>query len=343
MANLEPTAVYDSYWRFAAERLAAYYRHLVDPIGPWTDDPIIQHWRFCNTYRAADRISQYLIREVQYGEGRSQAPDELFFRTLLFKIFNKIETWQLLEADLGPIVATQATLERAALILSGAMARRETIYSAAYIMSSPPFGAARKHENHLLLLSRMLSDGLPCRIAGATSLSQVYEMLHVYAGLGSFLAFQYALDLNYSSLLAFGESEFVVAGPGALDGISKCFSDTGGATAEDVIREMWSRQDAEFDRLGLDFPGLFGRPLQLNDCQGLFCEISKYSRASHPDIVGRAGRSKIKQTYRPLSAPMPTPFFPPRWGLNENITVRPPTDFSVEIARNRCLAWLLIA
>src|SRR5260370_1240232 len=95
------TAVFDSYWKFAAERLGIYYRRLADPDGPWTHDPIIAAHRFTNSYRAADRVSQFLIREVQYREDRSQAPTEVFFRTLLFKIFNRIDTWHGLERELG--------------------------------------------------------------------------------------------------------------------------------------------------------------------------------------------------------------------------------------------------
>jgi hypothetical protein len=48
-------------------------------------------------------VSQYLIHEVQYRSDRSQAPDEVFFCTILFKIFNKIETWEAIEAVTGPV------------------------------------------------------------------------------------------------------------------------------------------------------------------------------------------------------------------------------------------------
>src|SRR3546814_5259976 len=50
---------------------------------------------------------------------------------------------------------------------------------------------------------------------------------------------------------------------------------------------------------------LFGRQLHLIDCQNLFCEISKYTRVSHPDIAGVSGRTTIKQEYRPMQAKMP--------------------------------------
>ena len=48
--------------------------------------------------------------------------------------------------------------------------------------------------------------------------------------------------------------EFVVPGPGALDGIRKCFSDLGGLTEADLIRVVTERQEDEFERLGLRVP-----------------------------------------------------------------------------------------
>ncbi|HEX8578253.1 MAG TPA: nucleotide kinase domain-containing protein [Allosphingosinicella sp.] len=312
---MTPTAVYDSYWRFAAKRHAIYERRLADPQGPWTDDPILAAYRFTNTYRAADRVSQYLIRDIQYRPDRSQAPAELFFRTLLFKIFNKIETWESIERQLGPVSWQSIDLPAVVALLDSAMARGARIYSAAYIMPAPQLGHARKHANHLALLARMMDDGLPARLERARSLGEVYELLSPYPGLGPFLTFQYAIDLNYSNLLDFSEADFVVAGPGALDGIAKCFEDTGGRSAREVIEYMADMQDREFAARGIDFKGLFGRKLQLIDCQNIFCEISKYARVAHPDVPGVSGRTRIKQSYRASPLEEPAPFFPPRWGL----------------------------
>jgi alpha-glutamyl/putrescinyl thymine pyrophosphorylase clade 1 len=69
----------------------------------------------------------------------------------------------------------------------------------------------------------MMADRLPERLRQAPDLQTIYESLLAYPGLGRLLAFQFAIDLNYSSPLDFSEADFVVAGPGALDGISKCF------------------------------------------------------------------------------------------------------------------------
>jgi len=112
--------------------------------------------------------------------------------------------------------------------------------------------------------------------------------------------------------------EFVVPGPGARDGIRKCFRSLGGLAEADVIRLVAERQQLEFERLGLAFKSLWGRDLQLVDCQNVFCEVDKYARLAHPDILGLSGRTRIKQTYSPTLDPI-SYWYPPKWGLNERI------------------------
>ena len=319
---MKPTPVFDTYWRFAAKRMEVFHRRREDDHGPWCDDQILSRYRFTNVYRATDRVSQYLIKEVQYRGDRSQEPVELFFRTLLFKIFNRVDTWESLEQRLGPIA--WHGLDKAELVdaLDDLMRMGRRVYSAAYIMPSPRYGYARKHANHVAMLAAMIADKLPEQISEATSLKRVYELLLSYPGMGPFLAFQYAIDLNYSAMLDFGEDGFVVAGPGALDGIAKCFEDGKDLDPAETIYEMVARQPDEFTRLGLTFDGLFGRALQPIDCQNLFCEISKYARVAHPDVKGVLDRSRIKQSYKPDHRPMGDLMFPPKWALD--VPVRSP-------------------
>jgi hypothetical protein len=312
---MDPTRVFDTYWRFAAERQTIYFRRLAHRPGPWTDDSILSNYRFTNAYRASDRVSQFLIREVQYGDDRPTSPDELFFRTMLFKLFNRIETWEALEHRLGPISYADTDLNALVEVFEAIRARGERLYSAAYIMPAPAFGHARKYANHLALLARMMDDKVPERVRQAPSLHVVYEILRRYPGLGPFLACQFTIDLNYSALLEHDEASFVIAGPGALDGIAKCFASIGGRSPEEVIHRVCDQQEAAFVNAGITFRTLFGRPLQPIDCQNLFCEISKYARVAHPEVVGLSGRTRIKQVYRENTDPLPTPVFPPRWNL----------------------------
>ena len=309
------TAVYDSYWRFAAERQEVFFRKLQGDLPPWTDDPIIAQYKFTNAYRASDRVSQYLIQKVIYDGDESV--NEVFFRTILFKLFNKIETWELLQGHLGSIAYHDFSFYRYDDILTTAISSHTRIYSGAYMMPSgnTAFGYKLKHRNHLALLQLLMADEVPHQISESRSMRQAFETLRSYPMIGNFLGYQFVTDLNYSELCDFSEMDFVVPGPGALDGIHKCFSDFGGLNESQLIGVVTDIQEQEFKRLGLEFKSLWGRRLQLIDCQNLFCEVSKYARADHPGIRGVNDRSRIKQVYR-LSKNLLDYWFPPKWSIN---------------------------
>ena len=315
LSPASPTVVYDTYWKFAVERQEVFFRKLDGGLPPWTDDPVIARHKFTNAYRVADRVSQFLIRHVIY-KGDQSAP-EVFFRTILFKLFNKIETWELLKSKLGEISWASYSFDQFDGLLTGALASKTRIYSAAYIMPSGgrTFGYREKHRNHLKLLEQMMEHEAPYRIAAAPTMRQAFETLRSYPTIGDFLAYQFITDLNYSEICHFSEMEFVVPGPGARDGIHKCFSSLGGLSESDIIRLVTDRQENEFERLGLEFRSLWGRRLQLIDCQNLFCEVSKYARVVHPDVPGVNDRSRIKQIYRASGEPLEF-WFPPKWGIN---------------------------
>ncbi len=316
LGPLTPTPVYNTFWRFAAERQRVFFERLRRGPPPWTDDAVLRAHKFTNAYRASDRVSQYLIRSIIYRPGLSDEPTEVVFRILLFKLFNRIETWELLEREFGTPTYTDYSFSRYDRVLSAAMARGDRIYSGAYIMpSGQSFGHDRKHRNHLALLGRMMADGLPTRLAESASMESAFRQVRRYPGIGDFLALQYVIDVNYSQVTNFSEMDFVVAGPGAVDGMRKCFADARGMSNADVIRLVAERQEVEFERLGLEFLSLWGRKLQLIDCQNLFCEVGKYARVKHPDVTGNSGRRRIKQRFRPSPAPIQY-WYPPKWGIN---------------------------
>jgi hypothetical protein len=320
LAPARVTEVYESYWRFAAERQSIFFKRLERFNEPWTRDPILSEYKFTNAYRASDRVSQYLIRHVIYRDDLPGSEREVCFRILLFKFFNKIETWNLLESRLGPIVFSEYRFDRYDQVLTSAMKCGRRIYSAAYIM--PPgqsaFGRSAKHQNHLLLLEKMMHSALPERLAAAHTMQEGFDLLRAYPTIGDFLAYQFITDINYSEMTDFTEMEFVVPGPGAKDGLRKCFADSGGLNEAELIRLMSDIQEKEFERLGIEFRSLWGRPLQLIDCQNLFCEVDKYARVAHPHIQGKTGRTRIKQRFGPTKEPIAF-WYPPKWKLNDRI------------------------
>ena len=319
VAPAKKSVVYDAYWRFAAERQAIFFRRSRNKPRPWTKDPVISTYKFTNSYRASDRVSQYLIRNVIYRNDLPNTPREVFFRTLLFKLFNKIETWELLEREFHPITYEDYSFNQYDNVLQVAKQTGTRIYSAAYIM--PPgklVGNYPKHRNHLLLLENMINDELPERLTQIRSMYEGFKLLTSYPTIGDFLGYQFISDINYSEITDFSEMEFVMPGPGARNGLQKCFLDFGGFDEIYLIELMSDIQEREFERLGLKFQSLWGRSLQLIDCQNLFCEVDKYARVVHPEFAGRTNRKRIKQKFNPTLKPIEL-FYPPKWGLNDEV------------------------
>lgn len=313
------SVAYPTFWRFAAERQRIYRRRVATAPPPWTDDPILAEYKFTNVFRASDRVSQHLVRLIY--DGTSRNAGDLFLRVLLFKIFNKVETWRWLEHDRLDISVAGFDVSVFDASLNRMRMTGKSIYSGAYIM--PSGGAGSKHLMHLRLLARMVQDRLAEKLESTRSLRDAYELLLAYPTFGPFLAFQYAIDLNYSPLMNHDEGEFVVAGPGALDGLSKCFTSPGEYSPSDIIHLLAERQNDEFARFGLTFDDLWGRPMQPIDVQNVFCEVSKYTRVSHPELAGASGRVRIKQRFSSHGA-MPDPFFPPKWKLQLDQGLRKP-------------------
>jgi 5-hmdU DNA kinase, helical domain len=311
-------AVYGLYWYFASERQQAFQRRIQGEPGPWTNDPILQQFKFCNVFRATDRVSQYLIRSVVYHDESCSFEDRLF-QIVAFRCFSKIETWRHVRAFLGRYPVLEDLDSRAfGRALEDARRANRVIYTGAFILcANNAYGRPAKHLNHQELFRHMfLKDRIGGRLLSAESLQEIYQILHSYPLIGDFMAYQTAIDLNYSDLINFSEDDFTAPGPGALRGIRKMFVDLGDYTPAEIVAWMVERQEEEFARRGLTIPDLWGRRLHAIDCQGLFCETDKYCRQAVPEL--RSSRTRIKARFSPSTETINL-FFPPKWGLNDKL------------------------
>lgn len=314
--------VFDLYWYFAHERHAIFERRVQGVAPPWTRDPILETFKFCNVYRASDRVSQFLIRDVAYADDGATELDTIF-RIVAFRTFSRPATWQAVARYLGgqPTLKDLAS-DRFLNALDHAREETSGLYTGAFILcATDAYGRALKHHNHVELFRDMfLRRAAGGRILAAQSLKSVFDILHEFPLMGDFMSYQTAVDLNYSPLLPFDENDFTVAGPGALRGIRKAFLDFGDYRPQDVIQWVVDRQEQEFASLGLDFRGLWGRRLHAIDCQSLFCELDKYCREARPELP--SARKRIKARFTP-SAGSVRLFFPPKWDLNHLLPQHP--------------------
>lgn len=327
--------IYDLYWAFASRRQAAFERRVEGANGPWSEDDILRRFKFCNVFRAADRVSLYMIRNVACAATNDSPADQLF-RIVAFRTFSQPDTWDGVTARLGraPTIDDLAcgAFEEA---LDAVKKERGGLYTGAFILcATKAFGFDEKHRNHVALFKQMfLERGAADQIQGAKSFEQVVRFLGSFPLTGPFMSYQIAIDLNYSDIIWFDENDYTQAGPGALRGLKKAFVDLGDYTPSDTIKWMVDRQESEFSRLGLPFNGLWGRPLHAIDCQGLFCELDKYCREAAPELV--SARTRIKARFTPSTEPLQL-YFPPKWGLNDLLPApvvldKTPTDGQLDL------------
>lgn len=307
--------VFDTYWKFATERQDIFFKKLNGETPPYTKDPILGEYKFCNVYRASDRVSQFLIRDVIYESDLDKK--STLFRIFLFRLFNRIETWIELEKILGQISLESFSFTTYSKALQKISDNRP-IYGNAFILcANKAFGFDKKHKNHLALLEKVfVKEKIVNRLLSTKSLESLFYELKKLPLIGDFMAYQLAIDFNYSEVFNFSENDFVVAGPGAVRGIKKCFYATDIKDCPDVIKWMVENQDKEFRRLRLRFKDLWGRPMHAIDYQGLFCELDKYSRVKFPKL--KSNRVRIKTKYKPKDKKIDY-FYPPKWGINDKV------------------------
>lgn len=312
--------IFQYYFYFVQERMNIFWNKYDQKL-PWTTDDIIRKHKFTNVYRAADRVSQYLIKNVIY-QDNSFTPEDTLLRILVFKIFNKPETWEYLENKVGVITLKNFDLQK----INNALLERKNnhpIFNNAYMMTGTHSlynHLQYKHEKWLEMVKKeMIGNSILKKVLDSDSLSNVYELLRGCSFIGDFLAYQYAIDMNYSPVVDFSEDSFVKAGIGAIRGVKKCFEPLGKKyNYEDAIRYTQENFTMYQEKFGYtEFKPLFGRAPALIDLQNCFCETDKYLRVKLPEL--QVDNKRIKQKYKETNKPIDL-FFPPKWNINNKIT-----------------------
>lgn len=311
--------IYRYYFYFVQERMNIFWNKY-NSIQPWTNDKILRIHKFTNVYRAMDRVSQYLIKNVIYND--NSFPDEdILLRILVFKIFNKPETWEYLEDRVGLISVRNFDLTRINSALLE-LKQVQPIFNNAYMMTGTHTlynHLNYKHEKWLEMVKKeVVEKFILKKIINSNSLSEVFELLRKCSFIGDFLAYQYTIDMNYSNVIDFSENSFVKAGIGAIRGIKKCFEPLEKKyTFEDAIQFTQDNFTKYQDKFGYkDFKSLFNREPMLIDLQNCFCETDKYLRAKVPEL--QVDNKRIKQKYKETNKSIEL-FFPPKWKINDKI------------------------
>ncbi len=328
--NFTPNKNFYYYLYWVNERMNIFWKRKAGQTEDLTEDHIFQQYKFTNVYRSLDRVSQYLIKNVIYdakGLANDRDTEDIFYRILLFKHFNKIETWQHLESKLGEIGidTPKAEIEK---VLNEYSKAGNVIYSNAFMLTASfmrnpilmeknnLYVGQPKYSSYLTLFDNSIKNGTMYKILKSQSLKELQENMLSIVAIGKFLSMQYAIDFNYSLLFNFDENDHVIAGPGAERGIERTFDIKGKPDYLKIIRWTHKNLEQEMKKHGFEPKFLPNRKPSMIDCQNVFCEVDKYLRGSDIQTEGKEIEGKRIKNHFSASSEKIDYFFPPKWGVN---------------------------
>jgi hypothetical protein len=246
---------------------------------PWTKDPILGRFRFCNVNRQHDPVTIAIQRHLA---GLNNHP--LLFNAVVARLYNNPHTLR----ALGHLPASEEFAVRLRQVADDRIAKGQKLFNPAYIVSTN--GVAMEKTDYLI--ERVLMPLATENVRWLSHLSTcggTMEYLRRFNGIGAFIANQVVTDLKYLALKGAPDwSTSCLAGPGTLRGLSRL----AGRPVDQKINQTQALEELKDVRLRLARHPLAHYFKDLNNLSNCFCEWDKYERA-------RLGQGKPKQRYEP--------------------------------------------
>lgn len=289
-ANTNPVIVF-VYWMIERERIR-YRKETLGKPAPWTNDRILQEYRFCNVFRIRDKVTRQYLERLPAMEGN---PLRVFWSTCVFRYFNLANTYDAIQ-PIFPWKGSETRIvdgtpwieprKNAKKVLSAMHRRGEQMFTGAYIVTNAG-RSEPKWKVSIDVLDRLWPNVpmLLNTIMARNTLQHAVEMLATQYNIGRFTAYEIATDLSYTTLLneAHDLYTWANAGPGAVRGLNRIHGRPLGGSlyvsnAEDEMRALYEMmcevvQYAVNDEVEGDWPILTMREIEHS-----LCEFDKYMR-----------------------------------------------------------------
>lgn len=266
----------DTFWYWITERHSIFLKREAGLSKPWTDDPILQTYRFCNPFRENDKVTRW-HRQFFLPHGESATDAELAFNMVWFRMFNRIETAELLGFQFywEPELVKMLLRERLKV---------HPVFTGAYIIRSE-FGKP-KIDSIVDTLTKVWDArwNLATCIRETNSLQLTTLWLTQFPFIGDFMAYEMVSDMRHTRLLRDAVDIYTWAnpGPGAHRGLRRIFGEPrmskDGQVEQYLVKTVMVERMQELlsrsaEKLGPDFP-----KLEMRDIEHSLCEFDKYSR-----------------------------------------------------------------
>ena len=278
------------YWQIERENIRLQ-KEVSQLPPPWTNDSILQEYKFCQVFREDDRTTRWFREHIR--KPMKNSPD-VFMATVIFRWFNWIPTGRtLIEHGLLKRWDRKKAIEE--------ITKQPKWITGAYIIKTP--NGMDKVTGVAECISHMWQDReyLAKEIVKTKSLEDTWILLRDYPYMGPFMAYEVVTDLRHTYLLEDAEDvlTWANAGPGAMRGLNRLTGRELGYSkrSHDWVGEMQELYKIVQTRLPAHILQRNDMRYEMREIEGGLCEFDKYSR-----IVKGEGRTR--SIYKENNLPM---------------------------------------
>lgn len=247
---------------------------------PWTNDPVLRHYRFCNVCRIDDKVSQWLLKN--WYEPFHNHKNSLI-ACVLARQFNRIETLAAIGfPKVWNPVRVHAVVQKQMLL--------GPVYSAAYVITGTLSKEKKPHQSIYSVVD-VIHKAKP--LVNASSMKDTADMLMTFRGISSFTSGQIVADLRHAIGGTWADRmQWAPIGPGSRRGMNRLLGRE--LLAKMRQGEFGGLLEALIENLGSEDMGGITDCMEAMDYQNCLCEFDKYSRVVH--ATGRFPKQKYKGT-----------------------------------------------
>jgi len=293
----------ERFFEYAKKRYKLMLDKEADFERPWTDDPILQQYRFCNVFREDDKVTKWIRSNITH-EGYG---DKLVGAMVIARWFNRIETLEhLLPLPHHPgeenlFYSWSQDFEKWLADMKARLSHLSPLVTGAYMIKTP--AKMNKLEGILWCLDHFLPDAVELYYSivaePEATLQHTTEHLATYPYLGPFMAYEVVTDLRHSILQDAPDiMTWANPGPGCARGLDRVLEQPLGTFNRHRpahVSEMMTHMQRLLKASGKAkyWPQHWPR-WEMRDVEHTLCELDKYERA-------RLGEGKPKQKYKPAA------------------------------------------
>lgn len=249
---------------------------------PWTDDEILQNYRFCNVRRMDDKVSSWLLKN--WYRPYIDHPNMVQACTLA-RIFNLPTTLDLITKS---VFYQEGVNFNAIKTCLKKIRNQQPIFNGAYIVSTN--GKKVDKLDYVLNIASYVQDS----DMDPSNWKTTWQNLQKREGIGSFMAGQITADLRWAVHGLWSERfYFAPMGPGSRRGMNRLL---GRDPNHKMNQEEFEEHFKDYKHIiYLKIPDLIkrfvvsGHQLEAIDYQNCLCEFDKYER-----VLWGEGRPKQK-------------------------------------------------